>query len=115
VTAGIHIALVPEHLREAPYAGALFIALSVAALALATLLVLRSDLVIWTLSGGLVLSALISYIASRTIGLPSLADDVGDWLNPLGVAALLVEAAAVLVCSAGLALRRGHGRRLLET
>jgi hypothetical protein len=115
VTAGIHIALVPEHLREAPYAGALFIALSVAALALATLLVHRSDLVIWALSGGLVLSALISYIASRTIGLPSLADDVGDWLNPLGVAALLVEAAAVLVCSAGLALRRGHGRRLLET
>jgi hypothetical protein len=113
-TAGIHIALVPDHLREAPYAGALFIALSVAALMLAVLVVVRSQVVIWTMSAALVLGALLAYVASRSIGLPSLADDVGDWLNPLGVAALLVEAAAILVCSGVLALRRGHGRRLLE-
>jgi hypothetical protein len=113
-TAGIHVALVPEHLREAPYAGVLFIALSTAALAMAILLVVRSDLVVWTMSGGLVLSALLAYIASRSIGLPSLSDDVGDWLNPLGIAALAVELAAVLQCSVVLALRRGHGRRLLE-
>jgi hypothetical protein len=113
-TAGIHIALVPDHLREAPYAGVLFIALSTAALVMSILLIVRSDLVVWTMSGGLVLSALLAYIASRSIGLPSLSDDVGDWLNPLGIAALAVEVTAALQCSAVLVLRRGHGRRLLE-
>jgi hypothetical protein len=113
-TAGIHIALVPEHLREAPYAGVLFIVLSIAALSLATLLMIRGDLVVWTMSAGLVLSALMAYVASRAIGLPSLDDDVGDWLNPLGVAALLVELGAWLMCSAVLlALRRRDRGRLL--
>jgi hypothetical protein len=111
--AGIHIALVPEHLREAPYAGVLFIALSVAALAMAILLVLRSDLVIWTTSAALVLSAMLAYIASRSIGLPSMSDDVGDWLNPLGIAALLVELGTAATCSAVLALRGRHGRGIL--
>jgi uncharacterized membrane protein YdfJ with MMPL/SSD domain len=113
-TAGIHIALVPEHLREAPYAGVLFIALSAAALMLAILLIVRSELVVWTMSAALVLSALLAYIASRSIGLPSLEDDVGDWLNPLGIAALGVEAVAVLQCAMVPALRRGDARGLLE-
>jgi hypothetical protein len=113
-TAGIHIALVPDHLREAPYAGVLFIALSAAALALALVLLIRTDLVIWAMSGGLVLSAMLAYIASRSIGLPSLDDDVGDWLNPLGIAALLVEVGAALMCSGALfGLRRGDRGRLL--
>jgi hypothetical protein len=113
-TAGIHIALVPDHLREAPYAGVLFIALSASALVLAILLVFRGDLVVWTMSAALVLSALLAYIASRSIGLPSLEDDVGDWLNPLGIAALGVEAVAVLQCATVLVLRRGHGRGFLQ-
>jgi hypothetical protein len=111
-TAGIHIALVPEHLREAPYAAALFIALSAAALALAVLLLVRSDLVVWTMSYGLVVTALLAYVASRSIGLPSLDDDVGDWLGPLGIAALGVEVAAACLCST--ALRGRDGRRVLE-
>jgi hypothetical protein len=104
---------VPDHLREAPYAGALFIALSAAALVLAILLVVRSDLVVWTMSAGLVVSALLAYIASRSVGLPSLGDDVGGWLNPLGIAALAVETAAAFLCST--ALRGGHGGRLRES
>jgi hypothetical protein len=113
-TAGIHIALVPDHLREAPYAGALFIALSAAALTLAIVLLVRSDLVVWTMCGALVLAAMLAYVASRSIGLPALDDDVGDWLNPLGIAALLVEMGAALMCSVVLgALRRRDLGRLL--
>jgi len=43
-TAAIHMTLVPDHLREAPYAGALFIALSAAALATAIVLSATSRL-----------------------------------------------------------------------
>jgi hypothetical protein len=97
-TAAIHTALVPAHLREAPYAGALFIALSAAALTLAFLLVVRDDQFTWLGAGGLSASALLAYAASRSVGLPSLGDDIGDWLNPLGVVAAVSEITTVLIC-----------------
>jgi hypothetical protein len=98
LTAGIHIALVPAHLREAPYAGALFIVLSATALAIAILLAACNHRLVWVGAGALSLSALLAYLVSRSVGLPLLADDVGDWLNPLGVAAVLSETAAGLIC-----------------
>jgi hypothetical protein len=107
LTAGIHIALVPAHLREAPYAGALFISLSAAALAIAILLVAFDHRLVWLGAGALSLTALLAYVVSRSVGLPLLADDVGDWLNSLGVAAVLSETAAALICWHALS----HGSR----
>jgi hypothetical protein len=95
--AAIHIALVPAHLREAPYAGALFIALSAASLALAALIVLRDRRPAWTAAGCLAASAIISYVLSRSVGLPMMGDDIGDWFNPLGVGAVCAEAIAVAI------------------
>jgi hypothetical protein len=80
-TGCIHIALVPAHLHEAPYAGALFIALSAAALALAILLVKSNHQLAWLGAAALSLTALLAYVISRSIGLPSVADDIGDWLT----------------------------------
>jgi hypothetical protein len=96
--AGIHIALVPAHLREAPYAGWLFITLSASAVAVAILLVLLGHRMVWRGAGALSIMAALAYVASRSVGLPSLSDDLGDWLNPLGVAALLCETTAALIC-----------------
>jgi hypothetical protein len=39
------------------------------------------------------------YVLSRSTGLPGADDDVGDWANPLGVAALVVEAGLVVLAS----------------
>ena len=97
ITAGVHIAIAPQHLREAPYAGVLFLALAAAALAIALLLVATNHSVAWTGAASLSLSALVAYLASRSIGLPSLGDDIGDWLNPLGVLALVAETAVLLI------------------
>jgi hypothetical protein len=97
-TACIHIALVPAHLHEAPYAGALFIALSTAALSVAILLLTSNHQLAWLGAAALSLTALLAYVISRSTGLPSLADDIGDWLNPLGVAATLSETATALIC-----------------
>jgi hypothetical protein len=96
-TAAVHLAIAPEHLREAPYAGVLFIALGAAALATALLLIAVDHELVWLSAGALCVSALASYAISRSIGLPSMADDVGDWLNPLGVVAVLSEATAALI------------------
>ena len=63
VNAAIHLALAPMHLIEAPYVGALFISLL----------------------------ALTAFLASRTIGLPQIRDDIGNWADPLGYPNMVVE------------------------
>lgn len=111
VIAVVHIAIAPDHLREAPYAGVLFIALATAALANAALLLTTQDERAWALTAALSGSALAAYLISRSVGLPLLADDIGDWLNPLGVLAVLSEAAALAI--AGLALRAARAYRIV--
>ena len=96
-TAAIHMTLVPQHLHEAPYAGALFIALSAAALAVAMLLSAGDHDRVWLAALAISLGALVAYFLSRSVGLPSLSDDVGDWTNPLGLAAVACET-LTLVC-----------------
>jgi hypothetical protein len=99
-TAAIHMTLVPEHLREAPYAGALFIALSAAALATAILLSATDHELVWLAGVAISLGALVAYFISRSVGLPSMSDDIGDWANPLGLAAVACET-LTLVCWIG--------------
>lgn len=120
-TAAIHLTLVPGHLREAPYAGVLFIALSASALAVAAVLAVSNHPLAWLGAVGISLSALLAYLASRSIGLPSLSDDIGDWLNPLGVVAVLCEGAVALIGWRALAQvassfsAHRSGRRPLQT
>jgi hypothetical protein len=96
-TAAIHMTLVPQHLREAPYAAGLFIALSAAALATAIVLSATDHEWAWLAAGALSLGALAAYVVSRSVGLPSMSDDVGDWANALGLAAVACET-VTLVC-----------------
>jgi hypothetical protein len=112
-TAAIHLALVPSHLREAPYAGALFIALSASAVVVAILLLAAGDRLAWITAAGLATAAVVAYVVSRSVGLPSMADDVGDWINPLGVAALACEIA--VVGSAAAVLVSAQPRRISST
>jgi hypothetical protein len=96
-TAAIHMTLVPDHLREAPYAGALFIALTTAALATAILLLVTDHELVWRAAGAISLGAIVAYFLSRSVGLPSMSDDIGDWANPLGLTAVACEA-LTLIC-----------------
>jgi hypothetical protein len=97
--AAIHIALIPQHLREAPYAAGLFIALSAASLAVGAMVLLRDDRPIWIAAGALAAGAIFAYLISRSVGLPMMSDDIGDWANPLGVGALCAEAITLVLTS----------------
>ncbi|HET8604799.1 MAG TPA: hypothetical protein VFM09_12785 [Marmoricola sp.] len=97
VTAGAHLSLVPEHLREAPYVGVLFLALSVVSIVLAGLVVARDRPLVWVTSGTVSLLAMAGFLVSRTVGLPELGDDIGNWTEPLGFPALAAETVTVVL------------------
>jgi hypothetical protein len=101
----VHIPLIREHLHEAPYIGVLFIALTVACGGCAVLLVAYDHPLVWTLSGGVAALAVIGYLLSRTVGLPQIGDDIDNWSDPWGTAALLTEGLVVVIAAFALRLR----------
>lgn len=103
VAGAIHIPVTPEHLREAPYIGALFIALTVVCLALALTMLLSDTAGVWGTAGGVTALAFAAYAVSRTVGLPQIGDDVGNWLEPLGIAAVCAEGVTFLAAATVLA------------
>lgn len=114
VTAGTHLPLVPAHLREARVLGVAFALLAVACVALAIGLTARDTVAVWAGVVGLDALAVSAYVGTRTVALPGLSDDVGNWLEPLALPALTAELLALAVgCSvlARRAVARSGGTR----
>lgn len=108
VTAGTHVPLVREHLAEAPYIGVLFLALILAAVGLAVALLVADTPAVWAAAGSVCLAAVVAFVLSRTVGLPQVGDDVGNWTEALSYPALTAEAIVVAVSALTLrAARRG--------
>ena len=97
VSAAVHVPLVPAHLEEAPYMGVLFVLYSAAAFAVAAVLAARPTLWWYVVAGVLSAAAVAMYSTTRLVALPRLADDVGQWTDPLGLLALAVEIGVVLL------------------
>lgn len=105
VAAVAHIPVTASHFREAPYIGTLFVVLEVAAAALAVWLLWRDDregYALTALTGALAIAA---YVLSRSVALPQIADDVGNWAEPLGVVSLVAESLMVVAGVCGVLAR----------
>jgi hypothetical protein len=111
VVAAVHVPMVPEHLHEAPYIGVSFIALAITGVALAALVVLWDTPAVWITSGTVALLAVIGFLLSRTVGLPEIRDDIGNWTEPLGFPALAAELLATAVAAAALRHLPLHTRK----
>ncbi|MFC6704532.1 hypothetical protein [Flexivirga alba] len=107
VAAAAHVPVIAPHLDEAPYMGALFIVLTAACLVLAATLTVRDSERVYALSVLTCGLAVVGYAATRLVAFPMLADDVGNWFEPLGIVSVLSE--SVVIVAAGLAIR-GRGR-----
>ena len=99
----VHIADLGGKLSEVPYLGYAYLALILGSV-VAAFPILRNNRQGWLLGGALALGAIIAYTLTRTTGLPNAMDDIGNWLEPLGVVALLSE--AVMVALSGYVLAR---------
>jgi hypothetical protein len=111
VAAGTHVPLISDHLEEAPYVGWLFILLSVVCIVLAVAILFVDNAEVWIISGAVCLAAVVGYLASRTIGLPQIEDDVGNWTEPLGIPAVASEALMVVLAWAHLRRTGWFGSR----
>lgn len=110
----VHIPLLESHLTEAPYIGVGFLLLIVAGFIVGTKLLVAPDKRAWALCGLVATLALLGYILSRTVGLPQIHDDIGDWHNLLGTVAVLCEATMLVATLVQLVVRpgrTGRGRR----
>jgi H+/Cl- antiporter ClcA len=82
--------------EEARYIVVLFGLLAAAALVPASLLALgRAGGFAPSAAFGLCLAAIAGYVVSRTAGLPQMDDDISNWTDPLGIAALACELGVV--------------------
>src|SRR6476646_8834153 len=106
-------------LAAAPYMGVLFVVLTAACVVLALAALVRDTVAVYALAALTCTLAILGYIATRLVAFPMLADDVGNWFEPLGVVSVGSEAVVVLSAAAALrAALRGGGqvpdRRSLE-
>ena len=86
----IHLINSPEDLEGGSYTGLLYLANFVGALT-AAIGIYRGRSWGWSLGALVSVGAFVSYVISRTVGLPGLPVEE-EWLEPLGVLSLMVEA-----------------------
>ncbi len=90
-----HVPVIGTHLDEAPYMGVLFIVLTAACFGLAATALVFDSAAVYAASVVTCGLAIVGYAATRLVAFPMLADDVGNWLEPLGVVSIASELAVV--------------------
>jgi hypothetical protein len=70
----------------------------------------------WALAFGVGLSAAAGYVLTRSVAVPGDPGDRGNWLEPLGLAALIIEPLIAILAAVALAgLRRAGASAALNT
>lgn len=90
--AAIHILDLPGKFAETPYLAAFYIALIVAAFVLTERLFVAGTRRDFIAAAVLSAAVIAGYAINRTVGMPGATDDIGNWLEPLGLLSLVVEA-----------------------
>lgn len=97
--------------KEPHYVGLMYYGLEAAAILTAAVLVGRAGLLGWLLTAGVATAPISGYVLSRGPGLPGYTNDKGNWSEPLGLIALTVEGALLLLSVWRLARDAGRERR----
>lgn len=99
----IHLLDLPSKMHETPYLGVAYIGLIVASVVVALGLVMRDDRRMWQAALIIAAITLVGFVVNRTVGMPNATGDVGNWLEPLGLASLFVEGSLAVVSALVLA------------
>ena len=108
VTAAIHVLDLPGKIEEVPYLAVAYIFLIVASFVIMERIFRVGKTLDYVAAIGLGLAILLAFVVNRTVGMPGATDDIGNWLEPLGLLSLVVESFVVWQATAAvLLLRRG--------
>lgn len=102
----IHLLELQGKLKEVPYLGIGYILLIVASVASGAMLLHSNSKNGWRIAGLAAGATLIGFTLTRTTGLPRSSDDIGNWLEPMGLASIFVEGIVTAVAAYALATRR---------
>jgi hypothetical protein len=89
--AAIHILDLPGKFAETPYLAVFYIALIIASFVLTERLFIAGTRRDFLAAAALSAAVLVGFTINRTVGMPGATDDIGNWLEPLGLLSLVVE------------------------
>lgn len=105
----IHLLDLSGKMKETPYLGWGYVALIVGTVVAGALLLrVETARAGFVLAGALAAATIVGYAVNRTVGIPSATEDIGNWLEPLGLASLFVEGVVAMLGTYGVWL---SGRR----
>jgi hypothetical protein len=87
----IHLIEAPAHFKAAVYLGVLFAMNFAGTLVAATGIFRGAKGWGWTLGALISVLSLLAYVTSRLFGLPGFAEAAGEWDEPLGTLAMILE------------------------
>ena len=99
----IHVLDLQAKIHETPYLAVAYLALVLGMLVAGFDLIRGHTRRGWLVGGVLAAATFAGYSVNRTWGLPGATDDIGNWLEPLGLASLFVEASVALLAGWALA------------
>lgn len=91
---------------ETRYIFWMYLGLMVSSLLVAGALLITRSRAAWYAAALLAASAIAGYVINRTVGLPNATADIGNWTEPLGLAALFVEGCVVVISGIAISLPR---------
>jgi hypothetical protein len=93
----IHYIAIPDKIQETAYLGWLYILLVAGCAAAGAWLLSAQERSGYSLGLLIAAGSTVFFVLTRTTGLPHSTDDIGNWGEPAGIAALLSEAAFVVL------------------
>lgn len=90
--AAIHILDLPGKFTDTPYLAAFYIALIIASFVLTERLFVAGTRRDFLAAAALSAAVIVGFTINRTVGMPGATDDIGNWLEPLGLLSIVVEA-----------------------
>lgn len=90
--AAIHILDLPGKFAETPYLAAFYVALIIASFVLTERLFIAGTRRDFLAAATLSAAVIVGFTINRTVGMPGATGDIGNWLEPLGLLSIVVEA-----------------------
>lgn len=91
----IHILDLPSKWSEVRYLGVGYVGVIIVSFVLAERIIMKRNVIDYYLSAALSAGVLAGFIITRTVGLPIAMDDIGNWLEPVGLVSIVVEALVI--------------------